>query len=50
MNNGICYKCWEEENRERARNDEWTPAFCVDMGKNIPCKKHKKPKKEKPEG
>jgi hypothetical protein len=40
MKEGICYKCWQEDNVERARRGEWTPSFMVDMGKNVPCKKH----------
>lgn len=40
MAEGICYKCWHEDNAARAKAGEWTPGFAVDMGKNIPCKKH----------
>ncbi len=41
MSDGICYKCWEEDNKARAERGEWTPSFMVDMGKHVPCDKHK---------
>jgi hypothetical protein len=41
MSDGICYKCFQEDMKKRAENNEWTPSFMVDMGKHVPCKRHK---------
>lgn len=38
---GICYKCFEEDMKDRAKKGEWVPGLMVDMGPHVPCKKHK---------